>query len=105
MELKPCFCGNINPDEFVIKLNRITCLECNTIRSSSTSTSTEEMFNVWNTRGVCPIDQNDTKIEAIEELKSKAEEYLWKHNTLEIHSNHLVSLLKQFCSFYSNKLK
>jgi hypothetical protein len=105
MVIKPCFCNNTDPDQFIIKRNKMTCLDCNTTRISSTSKNVEEMIDVWNTRGVCPIDKNDTKIEAINELQKNAEEYLWKHNTLEIRSNYLALLLKQFCSFYSNKLK
>lgn len=99
--LKSCFCDNTNPDEFIIKPNKITCLECNTTRVSSTSSSVEEMIDIWNVRGCTPIVHSDAKEDALNELKSKAEEYLWRHNKLDIQSNYLVQLLKQFCTFYS----
>jgi hypothetical protein len=46
----------------------MNCLFCNTSRFSSTTSSTEEMIDVWNTRGVCPIDLNQTKAKAISEM-------------------------------------
>jgi hypothetical protein len=58
-KLKPCFCGNTDPQEFIIKKNRITCLECHTSRVSSTSTSEEDMVKVWNVRGLTPLDDSD----------------------------------------------
>ncbi|GAA5138449.1 hypothetical protein [Thalassotalea piscium] len=68
MQIEPCFCGNTDIDEFIIKVNKMTCLCCNTIRVSSTTKSVEEMITVWNTRGVCPIDLNTTKADAISEM-------------------------------------
>lgn len=68
MNIEPCFCGNTDIDEFIIKKNKMACLCCNTSRFSSTTTSTEEMIDVWNTRGVCPIDLNLTKAKAISEM-------------------------------------
>lgn len=49
--LLPCFCGNQDQDEFLIKKNKIQCLNCNTIKISSTSLSRSEMVGLWNTRG------------------------------------------------------
>ena len=68
MHIEPCFCGNSEPEEFIIKKNKMTCLSCNTIRISSTTRTTDEMIAVWNTRGVCPIDLNLTKANAISEM-------------------------------------
>lgn len=49
--LTPCFCGNTNPAEFSIKPNKIECFECHTVRTSSTTTTSEEMVAAWNVRG------------------------------------------------------
>jgi hypothetical protein len=68
LKIEPCFCGNIDIDEFIIKNNKMTCLCCNTVRFSSTTRTIEEMIGVWNTRGVCPIDLNQTKAQAISEM-------------------------------------
>jgi len=68
LDIEPCFCGNTGIDEFLIKKNKMTCLRCNTSRFSSTTSSTEEMIDVWNARGVCPIDLNQTKAKAISEM-------------------------------------
>lgn len=68
MHIEPCFCGNTDPDEFIIKTNKMTCLCCNTTRISSTTTCTDDMLGVWNTRGVCPIDLDKTKALAIGDM-------------------------------------
>lgn len=51
LTLLPCFCGNTDPSEFVIKINKISCSKCNTVRVSSTTTSEAEMVALWNRRG------------------------------------------------------
>lgn len=49
--LLPCFCGNTDPHEFIIRKNKISCCQCTTNKVSSTSQSIEEMIGIWNTRG------------------------------------------------------
>lgn len=71
MHIEPCFCGNSDLEEFIVKKNKMTCLCCNTTRVSSTTRTTDEMIAVWNTRGVCPIDLNLTKADAISEMIGK----------------------------------
>lgn len=66
--IEPCFCGNVDINEFIIKPNKMTCLCCNTMRVSSTARTIQEMIDVWNTRGICPIDLNNTKADAISEM-------------------------------------
>ncbi len=105
MQIEPCFCGNTDPDEFIIRHNKMACLCCPTIRTSSTTRTADEMLAVWNTRGVAPIDAADANAKLFEEAKGDVETFLWKHNPCEIQSNELGRLLKSFCDFKAKQLR
>lgn len=68
LNIQPCFCNNTDVNEFIIKVNKITCLCCNTTRVSSTSTTIEEMIAVWNARGITPTELSKVKADAIIEM-------------------------------------
>lgn len=69
--LAPCFCGNTDPEEFDIRVNKMSCLKCPTLRLSTTSTSKEEMIAVWNTRGEATTDLNSAILTLIDRYSTR----------------------------------